>query len=433
MNRAWAILVIWLAAGVIIAQEPRPVDRALSELLREARLMRGEALDGQARKIIVLGDAAIPGLCDALSSGSYRVSDASDERSPLTESQSQVLIRSVKGLPLGALPRYLGSLLDDEQSGPAQRLSVLRLCAIAGNPDLFPVVVRVAKSFGRLERKLPAPRASVATALGAIFRRGVAVEDHLGDLDIHEDDFILAAIVEALSGLRTRRSEASLLALLGRSPDLDHRILTTIARGSSGTHLSERSRAALATNLKSPTTELRAMAALAAGELRDFALTPQVIALLDDESHRVRLNALRSLRAISSLQLDQESQTWLDWYHGELNWLEDAWPGLIETIYDADESEIIEITREVRSHPALRDSVSRELCIMIPRVSEVIGSIICRVIGELGSREVVEDLIALLDNESALVQVMASQALVRITGRQAEASAEAWKRALDID
>jgi HEAT repeat protein len=219
--------------------------------------------------------------------------------------------------------------------------------------------------------------------------------------------------------------------LLGWNSSLDVSLLQQIARlAALGETASDPTLCGVVRGfLRSDEPGLACEAAIACGRLEDFDAADELVDLLESDERSVREASAWALGRLTGLAYQDDTQRWRAWLASEQAWLENEAPALIADLEHTDASRAIRCLGELSRRRYRRDELGAAMCVALDDERPEVRKLACTALARLGSKAVVPELIASLDDEDDEVTAAALAALRSITGMDLPAVSQVWKAA----
>jgi HEAT repeat protein len=167
------------------------------------------------------------------------------------------------------------------------------------------------------------------------------------------------------------------------------------------------------------------------GALGDDASVPDLLAFLAQGEPGERQAAHAALRAITGRNLPARADLWLAWYQGELRWLREQGPALLERLASADEAAVLAAARSLAERGLYRAQAAEHLArLLAEHPSPAVRAEACSGLERLGARFQLQALAGALDDEDPAVSAAAHASLRALTGLALPPDPEAWSAAL---
>ncbi|MBI5364973.1 MAG: hypothetical protein HZA53_17480 [Planctomycetes bacterium] len=267
------------------------------------------------------------------------------------------------------------------------------------------------------EAALVAVLESEDAAFGALLARIRTVEPR-----------ILPAIVRALGASGRSKGVDPLVALLGRTSDLDLIVLAQLGRLVENTlgSLPEEKLSWVRPFASDADWRVRREAIATLARVQDVPSYALFVAALEDDQRLVAQTALWSLRKASGLDFEEDAKAWTAWFDAEIEWYETEgarWTALLQS---EDAAEVIEAAGALAAHPIFRHETARALAAPLARSAPETGAALAGILGTLQSPAALPSLVQALGSEHEGVRTAAWSALKLVTGRDLPLEARAW-------
>jgi hypothetical protein len=205
---------------------------------------------------------------------------------------------------------------------------------------------------------------------------------------------------------------AAQVSVIGRSPDRS---------------VNQRATELLRSNVDRAGTQLACALVRALGVLEDEESIQSWIDLLYDESDALRSAAHWSLMHVSQLEYAETPEAWQVWWNAESAWLDEHYEPLLERLGSAESSVVTGALRELANRRVRRHDIAKEIARVLESPRPALRTLACRILGELGSVDVLGELTIALRDEDDEVALAAWRALEHLSGRQLPLESLAWE------
>lgn len=176
---------------------------------------------------------------------------------------------------------------------------------------------------------------------------------------------------------------------------------------------------------------LRRHAMRAVASLRDEASVPHLAAILHVGNASEQKSALAALRQLTGRELPGDAAVWWAWYRAEQTWLVEQLPAVLAQLPEGSEAQVITAVRALSERGLERERLALELLPLLDHASSAVRAQVCLALARLGSTEVLDELMAAMDDEEPSVRDGAWRALGSLTGLDLPPETETWRAALD--
>ncbi len=241
-----------------------------------------------------------------------------------------------------------------------------------------------------------------------------------------------ALVVASLGSSATSEGLHALVEILARDPELALDALVEIERVTrQGLWLDENACSILRSSLDQRQDEELRYAILCLGHLGDAESFPRLIQLLDDPLERIRSSSLKSLQAISGVELPADPARWLARYESENRWHEIDLRRLRRELSSRDHSAVIRAIVELSQNSTFRNEIVYDLCPLLFHRDRRIVQAACSALAQIGTLRAAPCLLQLLsDDEDGRFAELGAEALRTLTGLDLPPTNDAWTAAL---
>jgi hypothetical protein len=176
--------------------------------------------------------------------------------------------------------------------------------------------------------------------------------------------------------------------------------------------------------------ELLPDAIVCAGRLGDYSAIPQLTRWLREGDAGVKADALWALRQISGLVFDEDPALWQTWYAGESTWWEHDSRAAFESLRTGSRVEKVQALRAIAALHAWREKLADRVVVLLDDPDADLAKCGVRLLGRLGSRSVVPNLLDALSNAS--ISDAAHDALEAIAHKKLPADPAGCREALGV-
>ena len=400
-----------------------------SRLLRGAR--EPQTFDARAatRGIATLGGPVVPALLAMLAERNVpAVGDL--PRQGLSSLQESVVLAALARMGEDAVEAALVQWLAEETSIRARAAALLALGEVAP-PDGLPRMLAIA---------LTEEEEALDPALEKALRHGVAGVLERSDraLAVLERNWrlgrpeLIPALALAVGDTRDPRGVAMLADVL--TWHAEHGLLLMsqiqVIGPSPRRSVNRELGLMLAPLLRGDDARLASSALLTLAAIRDEALIPRAIELLEGDSEALATDAYSALRKVSGVSFPPVRSMWRHWHKSEVEWFARDSRHAIDRLRSAKNEEIVAAIRTLSEHRLYRGELVDALAEVLDHPSPAIRVHVCRGLQQLGTEAAVPALVQALDDTTEQVRKAAWLALVALTGLNDPPGAPVW-RALD--
>ncbi len=241
-----------------------------------------------------------------------------------------------------------------------------------------------------------------------------------------------ALVVASLGSSTTSAGLHVLVEILGQDAELALDALVEIEQVTRrGLWLDENACAVLRSCLDQRQEEELRYAILSLGHLGDAESVWRLIQLLDDPLERIRTSSLKSLQAISGVELPADPTRWVARYESELRWHEIDLRRLRRELSSRDHSDVIRAIVELSQNRTFRNEIVYDLCPLLFHRDRRIVQATCSALGQIGTLRAAPCLVQLLgEAEDNRFAELGGEALQALTGLDLPPTNEAWTAAL---
>ena len=243
---------------------------------------------------------------------------------------------------------------------------------------------------------------------------------------------LLPSLLFAAGAARDPRGLAFVQQVLDRQPDLARIAISQVRLigPSLSVQRNEELLRRVRPYLRPEEKETCQAAALALAELGDAESIPALLELLEHDSAGIRENALWALQRATGMSFPLDARIWTEWYEGELAWLADEAPGLIQQLSASDTSKVAEALKALTRHRLHRHQLAQRIGDELPRVSDELRVLICKTLGRLESPYAIPALLDAAEDRHVPLSIAAFEALLAVTRRDLGRDADTWRAAL---
>ena len=174
-------------------------------------------------------------------------------------------------------------------------------------------------------------------------------------------------------------------------------------------------------------------AALACGNLEDYAALETLIERLEHEDEAVKLVAHWALCKITGLSFGACPAPWAEWLRAEMEWFETDAPPLIEALEESDPARVAAALSALSVRRYRRDHFAAAIAGVLEHDDPAIRTLGCQALRQLGSTAGVRPLIEALEDDDERVGRHAWLALKALTGKNIPQDPDAWRAADQSD
>jgi HEAT repeat protein len=420
LQSGWLWLGLALLSSPAAAQKPSRIGGEILELLEARQEKAGSELRA---RLCDLGPAAVAPILSLLSG----------ELQPA---------RSTPGLDAGARAFLIDALAcwpselvvsalrgGVGENAPLQkRLCAVELIGMLGDAGAIDAVVDLASAASPAERQHGLMIEETARALSRILKRDPRALMELQQLGSKVEVSLFTSMASAL--VESGRHGA-ILFLQGRlrgSDALDAVILEALGRLVPWAEPGALESAAQAAGLylDAPQEDLRRLAALCLGRLRDAEAFAELARCLEDSEARVQRAAHWALEQLAARTLPFDRAACEAWHSKELSWWESRGPRLLEALEGEDSAAIVEALRELCDHALFRRQSTPRIALLLRSESPSVAQSACAALERLDGKDALPALHALLTAGEADLRQAASRAFRALSGREPPESNISW-------
>lgn len=399
---------------------------AASRLLRGAR--QPQTFDAQAatRGIAVLGGPVVPALLAMLAERNVPAVEDLPEQG-LSSLQESVVLAAIARIGAAPVEAALDPWLATETSVRTRSAALLALGEVAPADGLTRM----------LAIALTAEEKALDPKLEKALRRGVAGVLERSDraLTLLEHNWrtgrpeLIPALALAVGDTRDPQGVALLADILEWHPEQSLLLMSQIQviGPSPMQSVNLELGRMLAPLLRGDDARLASAALLTLAALRDEALVPRAIELLEGDSEALARDAHSALSRVTGVSFPPVRALWHNWHKGEVEWFSRDSRHAIDHLDSDKNEEIVAAIRELSQHRLYRAELVEALGEALAHPSPTIRVHVCRGLQQLGSEAAVPALVLALDDEDEQVRKSAWQALVDLTGLNDPPDAPLWR------
>lgn len=338
--------------------------------------------------------------------------------------EQAVIEQAVRALGTKRLHDHLRAGFTGPQADQA-RVHALRVLARLGDARELDLALEIVKGVDGTWLRVRRVAAAWEAAWGRVTARGVSRLE-LG-----------RALADVPEGVRTRsarvlvdRRDADALGAVVHAvraaPEDAGEILAELRRASPLLLDRAEARQAVIAGLEADAPASRRAAAALAGRMRLREAFPLLVDAIDAPDPTLGRSALQALRALTGRAVGRDAAAWRRWADAEEAWAAGLDLRELETTAD-----LARAIQEIVARPFAGAAFAPDLAKLLVHEDPRLAAVAAAALGRLGRLDVAPELARAVGDADPAVATAAHAALVQLTGKNLDASAKAWERALD--